>query len=173
MYQDQASPKESRKIHTVCFTGHRNILQSDAVKMPSVLFSLIEQLFNLGATHFRTGGAMGFDTVAALCVLEAKQIHPEIKLDLILPCKDQTSGWTSPNVLTYNYILSQASSFIYICNTYRKGCMHERNRALVDGSQCCIAYLYKNSGGSAYTYSYAVSSGLEVINIRGTLSTKF
>ena len=156
---------EMQKIHTVCFTGHREILKSDAIRMPSVLSALIEKLFNSGATHFRTGGAMGFDTVAALCVIEAMQTHPEIKLDLILPCKNQTSGWTAPNILTYNYILSRSSSHRYICDTYQKGCMHERNRALVNGSQCCVAYLNKSSGGSAYTYSYAISSGLEVINL--------
>jgi hypothetical protein len=43
--------------------------------------------------------------------------------------------------------------------------MHERNRRLVDGSQVCIAYLTESRGGTAFTYNYALTKNLEVINI--------
>ena len=65
----------------------------------------------------------------------------------------------------YNYILSKADSVKYITDTYRAGCMHERNRALVDGSDVCVAYLERSVGGSAYTYTYALKNDIEVINI--------
>ena len=153
------------KIKTVCFTGHRDINKSIAPYIPSALKSEIKDLILRGATSFRAGGAVGFDTVAALCVLELKEAYPEISLDLILPCRDQTNGWNADNIRAYNYILSSADSVKYVSDTYRAGCMHERNRALVDGSDVCVAYLERSSGGSAYTYTYAIKNNVEVINI--------
>ena len=43
--------------------------------------------------------------------------------------------------------------------------MARRNRALVDGSDYCVAYLTKNSGGTLYTCSYALKKGVELINL--------
>lgn len=154
-----------KKISTVCFTGHRSINKDLAIRIPSALKKVIEDLILKGATSFRAGGAMGFDTVAALCVLELKENYKHIRLDLILPCRDQTNGWDRENIRAYNYVLSKADSVQYICDSYRAGCMHDRNRALVDGSEVCVAYLERSMGGSAYTYTYALKLGLEVINI--------
>lgn len=153
------------KINTVCFTGHRSIEKSKAVLIPRALDTLISGLIAIGAKSFRLGGAVGFDTIAALCVLEAKEKHPDITLDLILPCRDQTEKWDEYNVTAYNYILSRADSVSYVCDKYRRGCMYERNRRLVDGSDMVIAYLERTSGGSAYTYRYAKEKGVEIINI--------
>ena len=154
-----------KKISTVCFTGHRDINKSIAVYIPSELKRVIKALILRGARSFRAGGAMGFDTVAALCILELKEEYPDITLDLILPCRDQTNGWNNDNKRAYDYILSMADSVKYVTDTYYAGCMQKRNRALVDGSDVCVAYLERSSGGSAYTYTFAVKSDLEVINI--------
>ena len=35
-------------------------------------------------------------------VLKLKNTYPEITLELILPCKDQTKGWRSPEIEKYN-----------------------------------------------------------------------
>lgn len=152
-------------ISTVCFTGHREIPTDLAINIPSALKKLLEQMIIRGTVNFRAGGAMGFDTICALCVLELKEKYPHIKLDLILPCKNQTKGWDEGSVRAYDYILERADSVKYISEKYRSGCMHERNRALVDGSDVCVAFLMRSSGGSAYTYTYAIRSGVEVINL--------
>ena len=153
------------RIDTICFTGHRSIHRRDALYIPTKLKIQLKELIGRGAVHFRAGGAMGFDTLAALCVLELKEEYPHIMLDLMLPCKDQTKSWDEENVEVYNYILSQASSVDYACEKYTRWCMMERNRRLVNGSQVCVAYLNKSTGGTAYTYSYALKHSLEVINI--------
>ena len=156
---------DNKIIETVCFTGHRTITRDDALYLPTKLKIQLKELILRGAVHFRAGGAMGFDTVAALCVLELKEEFPHIMLDLMLPCKDQTKLWNDTSVDVYNYILKNASSVDYVCDHYTNWCMMERNRRLVDGSQLCIAYLKQSSGGTAYTYSYALKHGVEVLNI--------
>ena len=153
------------RVETVCFTGHRSIPEERAILIPRALDTIISGLIAMGAKSFRLGGAVGFDTIAALSVLEAKEKYPHIKLDLILPCRDQTEKWDEYNVTAYNYILSRADSVSYVCDKYRRGCMYERNRRLVDGSDMLIAYLERTSGGSAYTYRYAKEKGVEIINI--------
>ena len=153
------------EITTVCFTGHRNIDKKDAVRIPGELKRILEELIGRGARRFKAGGAMGFDTVAALCVLELKEKHPEISLELMLPCRDQTRGWNEDCKKVYEYIKGQAEKIEYVTDGYTSWCMHERNRRLVNGSRVCIAYLKQSTGGTAYTYGYAIEKGLEVINI--------
>lgn len=154
-----------KKISTVCFTGHREIDMEDAINIPSSLKKVLRELILRGACTFKAGGAMGFDTVAALCVLELKEEFKNIELCLVLPCRDQTKMWNNENVKAYNYILNNADHVHYVADSYYQGCMHERNRTLVEGSDVCVAYLKKSHGGSAYTYALALSMGLEVINI--------
>ncbi len=43
--------------------------------------------------------------------------------------------------------------------------MLERNRHLVDCSSVCVCYMYKDTGGTAYTADYAYKKGIEVVNI--------
>lgn len=153
------------EIITVCFTGHRSIPREHAILLPGRLKGEIEKLIQRGARKFRVGGAIGFDTVAALCVLELKEKYPQIELDLILPCKDQTRGWNELSVKTYEYIIASADRVEYVSDYFTSWCMHERNRRLVRGSQACIAYLAHSGGGTAYTFAFALENGLEVINV--------
>ncbi len=155
---------------TVCFTGHRKLEPQNIVQTASLLEEKIDRLAKSCAAlaesvDFRAGGAVGFDTLAALCVLTAKETYPNIKLHLFLPCKDQTYGWSDGDIEKYNYILSQADSVIYVSEKRSSGCMLKRDRALVDGADLCIAYCNKTTGGTAYTVSYAKERGVEVENI--------
>lgn len=153
------------KTEAVCFTGHRFILKQNALPLATDLKKVINRCISRGAYRFRTGGAVGFDTVAALCVLEMQEQYPHIQLELVLPCRDQTRSWGEYEKRVYDYILSCASSVEYVTDTYTPWCMHERNRRLVNGSQICIAYMKESRGGTAFTFNYALQKGLEVINI--------
>ena len=96
---------QDKKIKAVCFTGHRSIPKDSAIYLPARLKSLLEELIAQGACRFRAGGATGFDTVAALCVLELREKHPHINLELILPCHDQTKNWGEMDKRVYEYII--------------------------------------------------------------------
>lgn len=155
----------SQKIERVCFTGHRSIDPARAYLIPPLLDQILRTLIRLGATQFYTGGALGFDTIAAIAVLKLKTEFPHIKLNLILPCKNQTKMWEEKDREIYNAILESADSVEYICEHYTSYCMHERNRRLVDSAEICIAYCEHSGGGSAYTMSYALKKEKEVINV--------
>lgn len=156
---------KSIKPFACCFTGHRIIKSIHREHLFGIVQKSIFNLHKSGYIYFLTGGALGFDTIAAQCVLESASIFPDIQLILILPCKDQFSKWNESEINTYNYILSKASQVIYSSDTYSKGCMLKRNRVLVDNSSYCISYQYKQSGGTAYTTRYAISNGVPVINL--------
>ncbi len=159
----------SKDIQTVCFTGHRDIPAEAAVQLPRLLEGVIEDLYRRGARVFRAGGAMGFDTVAALKVLDMKIRYPQIRLELILPCRNQTERWDEQSVRTYQYILQQADQHRFLFDAYIDGCMLERDRKLVQGSDVCVAYCAHNRGGTAYTCAQALKAGLELINLHDIL----
>ena len=118
-----------------------------------------------GYRYFGAGGALGFDTLAAQTVLELKSEYPEIKLILVLPCKNQTRGWEQADIEEYERIKAAADKVVHTSKDYYSGCMHKRNRHLVDNSSLCICYLTEQSGGTAYSVNYARSQGLKIINI--------
>ena len=66
----------------------------------------------------------------------------------------------------------QADHVVYTAQQYTRGCMHRRNRYLVDNSGICVCYLTKERGGTAYTVNYAEKHKLEIINIAANRSEK-
>ncbi len=149
---------------TVCFTGHRDIPDTDRDAVTARLKRCLMGLANEGYDTFCAGGALGFDTLAAETVLALKTVCPQVKLHLVLPCKNQTRGWPSEAVAQYEEILSKADVVTYTAETYHRGCMHLRNRRLVDESSVCVCYLKKPTGGTAYTVDYARKNGLRLFN---------
>ena len=150
---------------TCCFTGHRDIPREDYQEVKHRTEKAVESLIKKGVKYFGAGGALGFDTLAAEVVLEKKKIHPEIKLILILPCLDQDRLWSNEDKRVYANIKVQADKIVYTSEKYTKGCMHKRNRHLVDNSAYCICYLTKEEGGTYYTVNYAKGANLTILNV--------
>ncbi len=150
---------------TACFTGHRKIPPESISELSQRLKNTLLRLIEEGYMYFGAGGALGFDTLATQCVLSLKKQYPHIKLILVLPCITQTKGWSKNDIAIYEEIKSQADKVVYTSQEYTRGCMHKRNRHLVDNSSACISYLTENKGGTFYTVNYAKSKGVEVINI--------
>ena len=153
------------KEKTCCFTGHRDIPSGAYQHIFNKTEETVESLIKKGYLYFGAGGALGFDTIAAFTVLKLKERYPDIRLILVLPCYSQTRGWSSEDVKIYENIKEQADKVVYTSEEYTRGCMHKRNRHLVDNSSACIAYLTEDKGGTAYTVDYAQKHGLVVYNI--------
>ena len=118
------------KSQTCCFTGHRDI----APYTPDTVFEqtkvVITLLVTKGFKYFGTGGALGFDTIAAQAVLSVKETHPEVKLILVLPCENQTKYWKQQDIDVYNDIKLRADKVKVLAPHYYNGCMQKRNRHL-------------------------------------------
>ena len=157
----------SKRKKTCCFTGHRKI----SADRSDILKFLLEHIIRLAVQKsyrtFITGGAVGFDTLAAQAVLNAKQIYKrkKIKLILAIPYPEQADKWDKSDVDEYERIKALADKVIYISAEKKKGCMHKRNRYMVDNSSLCVAYMTKKSGGTAYTMNYAEENQVMVFNI--------
>ena len=134
-------------------------------RMPEQLDAIIATLAKQGVTTFYTGGALGFDTLAAEAVLRARQKNPELRLILAIPCPDQTKGWRKAEKARYDTIRRQADAEYLLADAYDSGCMMRRNRFMVDRSAHCVFYLVTQRSGTYRTVSYAMEQGLQLHNI--------
>ena len=150
---------------TCCFTGHRHIPEKDLEKVKARLEQTILALYERNVVYYGAGGALGFDALAAETVLRLRESHPKLRLILVLPCKDQTRGWKPEDVARYHEIIRRANKTVYTSESYATGCMHKRNRHLVQFSSVCVCYQTQARGGTAYTVNYANSKGLKIINV--------
>ncbi|MBR3941729.1 MAG: DUF1273 family protein [Clostridia bacterium] len=159
---------------TVCFTGHRpqslpfgfDETHPDCVNLKNRLSDEIGKLIAQGATTFYTGMAQGIDTFAAEAVLQYKKTNPAIRLIAAIPCPDQAIKWRLSDQKRYNSILAQCDQKVLVSPNYHRGCMHQRNRFMVDNAHVLIAvYDGTSKGGTAYTVNYAKEKGLTVIEL--------
>ncbi len=148
-----------------CFSGHRDIPDEIMFDVTSRTQAAIREHYAMGVRTFKAGGALGFDTIAALLVLNLKSELPDIRLELELISPDQAKGWSEHQVKLFNSIAERADSVRYASASYSTPAIFARNRALVDGSDHIICYLQKSGGGTAYTVKYAVKKGLSITNI--------
>ena len=148
-----------------CFTGHRVIPQESYYRVMFLLRQNVENKIKEGYTDFYAGGALGFDTLAALTVLRLKMVYKHIRLHLLLPCINQAEKWKAEDIRVYERIKDESDSVEYISFDYTPQCMNQRNRALVDRADYCIAYCTNTRGGTAYTIGYAMDNDMEVENI--------
>lgn len=87
---------------TVSFTGHRpkelfGTYDSDNPKAKLLALKLSEQIEKLivekGADTFVSGGALGVDQIAFICVQLLKKKYPHIRNILAIPYEDQPLAW--------------------------------------------------------------------------------
>lgn len=150
-----------------CFTGHRVIPGAERPALKERLREEILRLAEQGIDTFLAGGALGFDTMAAQEVLSLRETElPGIHLVLVLPCLGQENHWDSDSIELYHSLIRQADEAIYTGDVYTEGCMHTRNRYLVNHSSRCLCYLKDTAqGGTAYTVRYAKQQGLQITNL--------
>ena len=154
------------KSQTVCFTGHREISPAIRSQVYTELAHTVGKLYLEGYRDFCTGGALGFDTMAAQVVLMLRKKRPDVRLRLIIPCPQQAARWQTSDVEMYEAIKQAADEVIFTQPAYTRGCMHSRNRRLVEESSVCVCFLQKETGGTAYTVSYAEKNGLRILPIQ-------
>ena len=135
---------------------------------------IVRTLAKNGVKNFITGGAVGFDTLAANAVISLRDSEVltdgsgkavKIHLTVAVPCPEQSEKWSFGDRAVYNSILRSADEVITLSDHYETSCMFVRNRYMVDNSAYCIAYVTQSRGGSYYTMNYAKKSDVCVINL--------
>lgn len=154
-----------RKDLTVCFTGHRHLTREANDLLARELDDCLEAFYKRGYRDYISGAAMGFDTEAACGVLRLIARHPDARLILALPCADQIRHWPEADVLRYQQLIFAADETRVLFREYQPGCMHARNRYMVDRSSACIALMYHLRGGTLYTVNYAMNNDVPVVNL--------
>ncbi len=125
----------------------------------------METLIRQGVRHFLSGGARGFDLMAAALIACKKEIGADLRLDFILPCKDQDALWPERERELYRGLLAEADGAIYLSNTYQPGCMKRRNQYMVEHADYCIYALLHEHSGTWQTVQYAKQKGLCLISV--------
>ncbi len=151
-------------MDTCFFSGHRAIAFTDEVK--TALRNNILRCAQKGILTYITGGALGFDTEAALAVLECRRTFSDIRLFVYIPCPQQADGWKEFDRRRWAAINDMADRVEIISPYYTKDCMKRRNFRMVDDADCGIVY-YDGSfrSGTGQTVRYARRCGLPLINL--------
>lgn len=149
---------------TCCFTGHRVITQTELKEVKEKLNTAICNLINEGVTHFIAGGALGFDSLAAETILEIKKTR-DITFEIAVPCIGQEEKWNKNQKERYKKILEKADKVTVLSKKYVTGCMHARNKYMVDSSDVVITYYRGKKGGTYETYFYAELQNKRIINV--------
>lgn len=153
------------KEKTCFFTGHRDIPQDKIPEIQAKLEEAVISLIDKGVIYYAVGGALGFDTVATLTIIKLKSKYPQIRLVMILPCKNYDFSWQGKDMKVFESLKKRADKVVYTAERYYNGCMYKRNRHMAEGSGFCICYQKAPTGGTAYTINFAKSLGIHIINI--------
>ena len=154
------------KMRKACsFTGHRQIEVRHGASLIDLLDRAISYAYSEGCRDFYLGGALGFDTFAARRILRFRTLHRDITVNLVLPCRNQTEGWSEADVAAYEAIFEEADTVEYISEKYTRSCMQKRNRRLAELCDIMIAYVGRDRSGASQTVRLAHEAGKTVYNL--------
>ena len=134
-------------------------------RLEDLLERAIEFAYSEGCREFYTGGALGFDTMAAKKIISYRMSHSDVRLIVAVPCENQAEKWSDDAKSIYEYILSNADEVIFCSNEYTKDCMRRRNEYLADTCDVLIAYCGRFTSGAAQTVRMAEKKGKTVYNL--------
>ena len=138
-------------IKTCAFTGHRFLQEDFSLKQ---LKKIIKEVILRGVDTFYVGMAMGFDLYAAETVLSLRKKYKNIKLIACIPCYNQEKNFSIADKKRYVKILKKVDEQVFVSDTYYNGCMQKRDMYMADRADILIAYLKKDTGGTAFTVKY-------------------
>ncbi|MEA4925041.1 MAG: SLOG family protein [Syntrophomonadaceae bacterium] len=126
------------QVSACCFIGHRRLPKDRIEYIIKRLDHEVENLIAQGIRNFISGGALGFDHIAASPISTKKELGRDIRLIFALPCKNQDKLWRPEQKELYRDLLAEADEIIYVSEEYHNGCMKKRNRYMVDHSDYCV-----------------------------------
>ena len=160
--------KNEKRMHRVCFTGHRPEKQTRHEKsIKKDLEKEIRQAAADGLNVFITGMARGVDIWAAQIVLMLRDEGYDVKLMCVCPYEGFERGWNQEWQKAYREILAAADFVKYVCEGYNRTCFQARNEWMVNHSARVIAVFNGEKSGTKNTIDYAMKVGVPVVCIEG------
>ena len=151
-----------------CFTGHRpETLFSDCeeTEIYERIYAAVEDAVFDGYVDFSCGGCRGGVFLFGEAVVALKEKYSEIRLVCVLPFRGQAEYWSNEDRDRYADLLDNADEVICLHDSFKKGCMHERNRYMVDRSSLLVSAFNGTKGGTEFTFNYAKKQGLRIVNV--------
>lgn len=78
----------------------------------------IDSLISQGVTDFISGGALGFDQIAASLIIAKKEMGHKIRLIFALPCRNHDAFWSAKQKKLFQDLLLEADEVIYVSDVY-------------------------------------------------------
>ena len=100
--------------NTCCFSGHRTLPANKIQAIVTNLDREIDALIEKGVTEFISGGALGFDQIAASLIVAKKEMGINIRLVFALPCRNQDELWEPKQKELYRNLLDEADEIVYV-----------------------------------------------------------
>ncbi len=145
---------------TCCFTGHRDLPAKDSDEyrtLSKALRHAVCDAIRLGCTDFYTGGAAGFDLLAAETLLRIQKLWKKspMRLFICVPFLGHDFAFSAEDRARFSVLKEKATKVLYLSDRYTPLCFAERNRYMVTHSDVCIAYVRKHKSGSSQTLQMA------------------
>lgn len=156
---------------TCCVTGHRpagfpfsrdpdtELFNCYIQALQNEIVSLIDQ----GYIHFITGMAEGADLDFAKVIISLRNDFPDIVLEAAFPYPSRSTKERTKRQEDKDFVVKHCDLTYIVSDHYFNGCMHKRNRYIVDKADVVLAiWNGEQSGGTWSTIQYAISKGKKI-----------
>ena len=165
---------KNKTVFKACaFTGHRpsklpwdyDEKAATCMEFKFRLREALEYLIGKGYVDFLSGGALGFDMMAAEMVLSLREKYPWIRLIMVLPFDGQADKWSEEQRERWLSVIEASDRVVHISHGYDRGVFYRRNHYLVENADLLLAACDGQPGGTADTVAYARRHGVRVARL--------
>ena len=138
------------------FIGHR---ETSLEVFPALAEAVEQHIVEYGATAFIVGNYGGFDRLAAKAVIAAKEQHPKIALDMLLPYHPAERPVKLPQGFDGTFYPPGMET------VPRRLAIVRANRYMADHADYLIAYAWHPASNAWDLVRYAQKKGVSFINL--------
>lgn len=138
------------------FIGHR---EASLEVFPALTEAIAQHIVEHGVTAFIVGNYGGFDRMAAKAVIAAKEQHPEITLDMLLPYHPAERPVKLPQGFDGTFYPPGMET------VPRRLAIVRANRYMADHADYLIAYAWHPASNAWDLVRYAQKKGVSFINL--------
>ena len=165
--------RASRVCKACAFTGYRpakmpwgdDEMDARCVEFRFRLREALEYLIGRGYADFMSGGALGFDQMAAEIVLSLREKYPWVRLIMVIPFDGQADRWSEAQRRRWLDIIEASDRVVHVSHDFDRGVFYRRNHYLVEHADLLLAACDGQPGGTANTVAYARSHGVRVARL--------